>query len=214
MTGSEGKRLPAPTPPREIRLIRAARHGDRHAQSELLALYEPLVQAIVGGLYLRGGEREDLAQHARLGIAKAIRDWDPTRRVPFKPFARLCAIRETKDAYEAGGARKHAPLNAARPLDSALGALEGRRDHEQGLLEERLAAIRPDEDPVVKTLARERLRDICARVPTLSTLEHDALALSANDRSYREIAGTLGIGQRAVSNALQRARGKLIDRAA
>ena len=66
----------------------------------------------------------------------------------------------------------------------------------------------------VKTLARERLSDIRARVPTLSVLERDALALSANDRSYREIAGTLGIGQRAVNNALQRARRKLIGRAA
>jgi RNA polymerase sporulation-specific sigma factor len=100
MTGSEGKGLPAPTPPREIRLICAAQRGDRHAQAELVVLYEPLVQAIVGGLYLRGGEREDLAQHARLGIVKAIRDWDPARRVPFKPFARLCAIREAKDAFQ------------------------------------------------------------------------------------------------------------------
>jgi RNA polymerase sporulation-specific sigma factor len=190
MTGSEGTRLPAPTP-REIRLICAAQRGDRHAQAGLLVLYKPLVQAIVGGLYLRGGEREDLAQHARLGIVKAIRDWDPARRVPFKPFARLCAIREAKDAYHAGDARKHVPLNAAQPLDAPDRTPDGRRELEHGALEERLAAIRPDEDPVIKTLARERLRDIRARVPTLTALERDALALSANDRSHREIAGTL-----------------------
>jgi DNA-directed RNA polymerase specialized sigma subunit len=101
MTGSDAKPLPAPTPPWERRLIRAARRGDRHAQAQLLVLCEPLVRALVRGLYLHGGEREDLAQHARLGIAMAVRDWDPARRVPFRSFARLYARREVRDAYKA-----------------------------------------------------------------------------------------------------------------
>ena len=79
---------------------------------------------------------------------------------------------------------------------------------------ERLVAVRADDDPVAKTLAREQLKDIRDRLPTLSPLERAALALSANYRSDREIAKTLGVSVRAVNNALQRARGKLVGRLA
>jgi RNA polymerase sporulation-specific sigma factor len=207
MTVSDGKRRPAPTALWERRLIRAAKRGDRAAQTRLLALYEPLVQRVARRFYLQGGEREDLAQHARIGVLDAVRSWDPARPVPFQAFAWLCAFREVGMAVEAGCARKHQPLNQARPLH---------RLAENGLqLHETLAAAgRPDEDPERKALARERLRFICDRVPTLSALERDALKQSANGRPHREIAETLGVGQRAVNNALQRARGKLIGRMA
>ena len=76
-----------------------------------------------------------------------------------------------------------------------------------------MATGRPDEDPVAKTLARERLRDVLGRAVTLTELERRALALSANDHSHRECAGRLGVGERAVNNALQRARRKLVGSA-
>jgi RNA polymerase sigma-H factor len=192
----------------------AYRHGDRAAQARLLALYEPLAQAIVRGLFLLGGEREDLAQHARLGIVHALRDWDPARGAPFKPFVRLCVVREARMAYLAARARKHQPLNAAVPLDAPGRPLDGFAEADCVTGEERLAGVRADADPVLKTLARERLREIRERLPSLSALERDALALAASGHSHREIAGALGVSRRAVNNALQRARAKLSERAA
>jgi hypothetical protein len=53
---------------------------------------------------------------------------------------------------------KHAPLNAAQPRNRADRAADGGRDVEHCSLEERLVAIRRDDDPVTKTLARERLK--------------------------------------------------------
>ena len=47
----------------------------------------------------------------------------------------------------------------------------------------------------------------CTRA--LTELERGALALSANDCKYRDSARVLGVGERAVNNALQRARRKL-----
>jgi RNA polymerase sporulation-specific sigma factor len=207
MSTSDARGLPAPTPIRERRLIRAARRGDRAAQAELLTRYEPLVRHIARSLYLPGGETDDLAQCARVGILDAIRAWDPDRRVPFRSFAWLCAIREARMAVNSARAGKHQPLNGARPLYTA---------GDDGLpLEDTVEATgRPDEDPVAKAIAREQLQSILDRAPTLSTLERRALALSANDCGHRDIAGTLGIRQRAVNNALQRARRKLLGRAA
>jgi len=194
---------PAFTPLWEQRLIRAAKTGDRRAEARLLDLYEPMVRRISGSHYLPGGEREDLAQEARLGILAAIRAWDPDRRVPFRCFAWLCAVREARMAVNAARAAKHQPLNRARSLQAPAG--------EDGPpLADTLAATgRPDEDPVVKTLARERLRRILDGTAALTDLERGALTLSVNDHTHPDSARALGVRERAVNNALQRARRKL-----
>lgn len=203
MTVGDRNGLPAPTPIWEKRLIGAAKRGDRAAQARLLDLYEPMVRRITRTLQLPGGEREDLAQEARLGILDAIRAWDPDRRVPFKSFAWLCAVREARMAVNTARAGKHQPLNGARTLHHVAG--------EDGhALEDTLEATgHPDEDPVAKTFGRERLQGILERVPALTDLERHALALSASDHSHRDCADRLGVGERAVNNALQRARRKL-----
>ena len=194
---------PTFTPLWEQRLIAAAKRGDRLAEAQLLELYEPMVRRIAGSLYLPGGEREDLAQEARLGILGAIRAWDPGRSVPFRCFAWLCGLREANTAVTAARAAKHQPLNHARSLHQPIG--------ENGAaLEDTLVATgRPDDDPVAKTLGRERLRGILDGARALTELERGALALSANDCTHRESARVLGVGERAVNNALQRARRKL-----
>ena len=111
-------------------------------------------------------------------------------------------------AVQAARAHKHEPLNRSRPLHGIVDG--GGRPLEESLE----ADARPDEDPVAKVIARERLREIVDRLPALSRLERDALACRPATARYREIAGTLGVGQRAVNNALQRARGKLNGRVA
>jgi RNA polymerase sporulation-specific sigma factor len=204
MTIGDGRGEPVPTSIWEKRLIRAASRGDGAAEARLLDLYEPMVRCIARTLYMPGGEREDLAQEARLGIFDAIRAWDPDRRVPFKSFAWLCAMRQARMAANAARAAKHQPLNDARTLHRIAG--------EDGhALEDTLEATgRPDADPVAKMLGRERLRGILQRAPTLTELERGSLALSVSDHSYRECAARLGVGERAINNALQRARRKLV----
>jgi RNA polymerase sporulation-specific sigma factor len=202
ITGNGAASTPA-TAIWERRLIRDAKRGDRAAEARLIGLYEPMARYIALTHFMPGGDRDDLAQQARIGILGAIHAWDPGRRVPFRSFAWLCAVRETRMAVNAARAGKHQPLNGARTLH----AVAGEDGHS---LEDTLEATgRPDADPVAKTLAREQLREILMRARTLSELERRALALSANDRSHRESAGALGVRERAVNNALQRARRKL-----
>jgi RNA polymerase sporulation-specific sigma factor len=106
-----------PTTISERRLIRAARRGDAAAQARLLALYEPMVRRIARRLDLLGGERDDLAQEARVGVVDAARTWDPGRGVPFRNFAWLCATREVGMAVSAARAGKHQILTAACSLE-------------------------------------------------------------------------------------------------
>jgi RNA polymerase sporulation-specific sigma factor len=196
---------PGPTSLWERRLIERAKHGDQVAQAELLRLYEPLVRRIARTLYLPGGDRDDLAQCARLGIIDAARSWDPARRVPFRAFAWLCAVREARMAVNSARSGKHQALNGARPLDGTGG--DG-----LPLAETIEATARPDENPVAKALGREQLNAILERARTLTPLERRSLALSADGCGHREIAARLGVRPRAVNNALQRARRKVLGR--
>ena len=155
--------------------------------------------------FMPGGERDDLAQYARLGVVRAIHAWDPQRGVTFRWFVWLCAVREARMAVSAARAGKHQPLNGARSLHLRVGGEDGYA------LEDTLEATgRADVDPVAKVLARERLCEILARARALTDLERGALTLSANDISHRECAGRLGVGERAINNALQRARRKVL----
>jgi RNA polymerase sporulation-specific sigma factor len=199
---SGAKRRPAPTSLAERRLIRAAKRGDPAARAEMLGRYEPMVRHVARRFRLPGGDADDLAQHARLAILDAVRDWDPGRRVPFRSFAWMCAVREAHMAVKSGLAGKHQPLNQARSLSEA--GPDG-----LPLAETLTAAGRPDDDPLERLIAREQLELILARLATLSPLERDALSLSANGCGYRDIAARLGVSLRAVNNALQRARRKL-----
>jgi RNA polymerase sporulation-specific sigma factor len=204
MITGDGPASAAATAIRERRLIRDAKRGDRVAEARLIGLYEPMARYIAMTHFMPRGERDDLAQHARIGILGAIHAWDPRRRVPFRSFAWLCAVRETRMAVNAARAAKHQPLTGARSLHPVAG------EDGQALEDTLEATGRSDADPVAKTLAREQLHEILTRARTLSDLERRALMLSANDHSHRESASALGVGERAVNNALQRARRKLL----
>ncbi len=189
----------------ERRLIRDAQRGDRTAQARLLDRYEPMARRIALAHFLPGGERDDLAQHARLGIVCAMRVWDPSRRVPFSSLAWLCALRETRRAVSIARAGKHQPVTGARSLHQ----VDGENVH---ALEDMLEATgRPDADPVAKALARERLREILACVRTLTELERRrARAVGQRLQSSRlrckARRGGEGGRQRAPARATQAAR--------
>jgi RNA polymerase sporulation-specific sigma factor len=207
----QSRRSTGQTTSRERRLIGAARRGEPAAQTRLLAVYEPLVRRIARTLFLPGGDRDDLAQAARLGVIDAARCWDPARGVPFGSFARLCAVREARMALSAARARKHQILTRACSLERSAPSEEP--DSAEESLRPAVAQIpgRRDDDPVAVTLAREQLRAVIDRLGTLSALERRALAMAAGDCTHREIAAALGVSLRAVNNALQRARHKLAD---
>src|SRR3954471_17279422 len=114
--------LPRPTSPCERRLILAARRGDATAQARVLIQYEPMMRLIARRLYLPGGEPDDLAQEARMGLVDAMRTWDPARGVPFSNFAWLCSTREARNAVHAARATKHHVLTTATPLGVADGS--------------------------------------------------------------------------------------------
>ena len=210
----------------ERALLLAAKHGHRHALDELLGRYEPLIGAIVASLRLPCGcERADVAQEARLGLARAVRAWQPARG-PFRAFAPLCARNQALRALDAAGARKHQFLSRARSLDDhqprakacvslvetpvpANDALEPGESVFCAPLGEQLVSTSAGADPLRAVIAREQLGGVLAALPELTALERLVLAGTLNDKSQRQLAAEHSLPRKTVMLALRSVREKL-----
>ena len=191
-------------------LIDAARAGDPSAERELLHRYEPLIQRVAWKLRLPPGcDREDLAQEARLGLAAAIREWQPERG-PFPAFADRCVRNQALLALETNCRYKHQLLSRAISLDSGHRSA-ARPDDEGRMLSllETIPARDAGTDPESRLLVREQLSSILRALPTLTPSEHTALARNLSGHSYQQMAPTPFGSWRAAEHAAFRARRKL-----
>jgi RNA polymerase sigma factor (sigma-70 family) len=188
-------------------LIEAAQEGDPAAERELVRRYEPLVQRVVWSLRLPPGcEREDLAQEARVGLAAAIRAWQPERG-PFPALAER--LRQ-----QPGPARARNRLPTQAPAPQPRG-IPRRTDHHDRFRQPAHAPRRPPcprdarTDPESRLLAHEQLSCLLRALPTLTANERTVLAGSLSGRSYKQMAPAQFGTWRAAEHAHYRARRKL-----
>jgi RNA polymerase sporulation-specific sigma factor len=192
-------------------LIEAAQRGDRHAQHQLLAHYEPLVRRIARELkpppHLT---RDDLAQEARIGLLAAIGAWCPERG-PFPPFGHRCASNQALLAVQAGFSRKHEPLNRAISLEATQSSPGATRPGRPPLALIDALATPPGghADPESRLLLHEELNCMRRALLVLSDGERTALARVLDGESYGQLASALGRTPKAASQVVYRARRKL-----
>lgn len=165
---------------------------------------ERIAQAAVSGYYLpSGGDRDDLLQEARLGVAEALERWQPERGA-FVGFASLCARRAVVDAVKAATREKRQALNGAVSLDSTVSS-EGGDDVP---LREMLAD--PAGDAATALELREQIHEVGTAIrERLSDRECACLLAWVAHGSYPVICDLLGLTDKQVDTALQRARWKL-----
>lgn len=71
----------------DAELIRAAHEGDREAAEAMTIRHEPLVRYVAKRFSGRGREMEDLYQLGRLGLCKAVRNFNCDYSVRFSTYA-------------------------------------------------------------------------------------------------------------------------------
>lgn len=160
---------------------------------EILEEYKPLLKTIVSDYYAPGSSREDLMQEARIALIRAHENYDPDKEIPFSAFGALCVRRQLQDFVRAQRRKKHEVLNQAGSLES-----RGHRPATQ------------DVDPETELLAKEALeflRNVAENC--LTRLERKALSGYLGGESYSSVARRLGEDEKAVDNALTRARRKI-----
>jgi RNA polymerase sporulation-specific sigma factor len=170
-----------------LQLVTRARNGDDRARDELVRRYTGFVRMKASSYFIAGGEAEDLIQEGLIGLCKAVRDFRSDKETSFRS--------------------KHAPLNnyvsfsqtpAGQDPDSVctLGdALPGSHVH----------------DPSVAVISTDELKSLVFCLGTgLSPLESDALRMYLEGSSYEEMADVLGCDTKAIDNALQRVKRKIL----
>jgi RNA polymerase sporulation-specific sigma factor len=204
---------PPPPPPRllprldDIALILRARNGDVEALDALIRRYMGYVRLKASSYFLAGGDAEDLVQEGLIGIYKAVRDFRPDKEGSFRSFAELCVTRQIITAIKTATRFKHAPLNTYVSFEHVpvVQDVEG---------ECTLGDMLPGpigQDPSTIVISTEELRGLAFTLGTeLSPIERDALTLYLEGDSYQAIAEKLRCDSKAVDNALQRVKRKIM----
>ena len=202
----EGVRADVRLRSEDVRLVRMAQSGDDVAYNEILARYRGFVRVKSRGYFLVGAEREDVLQEAMIGLLKAIRDYDWERQASFRSFADLCITRQLITAIKTSRRRKHQPLNGYVSLSAAASRDDG-DDRELG---DMLASVGSPDPADVVVSALQTAAVTKGFLDDLSGLERNVLRLYAAGRSYQEIAAALHRHVKAVDNALQRVKRKML----
>lgn len=184
--------------------------GDADATEYILNKYERIVHKKASGYFLMGSDRDDVVQEGRIGLYKAIADYDETKKSSFKSFAELCITRQIITSVKSATRLKHTPLNSYVSIYKPVN-----EEEETGplleILDNDITA-----DPLDRLLKEENFNRLQAiAMKALTRLEWKVLNYYTHGYSYHEIATKLKRPEKSIDNALQRVRrkmDKLIDR--
>jgi RNA polymerase sporulation-specific sigma factor len=197
-----------------------ANAGDKAALEDLLSGGRGWIRSLCArkGYFLRsGGDIDDLVQEGLIALHEAVLTWDPSQLRYFVAFAEMVVTRRLATAVKTANRKKHQLLSGAMPLDAPAFEV-GYRGHDY---RDRLEAWElPDitglsTDPAELVAAAEDPADtsdlLRVLLAGLSPLERQAMTrVCMSGQSYKTAAAALGIEDKALDNALQRGRGKII----
>ncbi len=170
----------------EVLLIAQAKGGSQEAFAALSERYGGMIRRQAA--YLHGPllDREDLEQEGLLGLLYAVRSYKPGESASFYTYARVCV--------------RHRMISAARRVKLLVTLNVPYEPRQDG----------GGNDPEQRLLDREEEERLHRRLKKhLTSLEYEALKRHLDGYSYEETARLLGVGAKAVDNALQRVRRKL-----
>lgn len=185
-------------------IVLLAQHDSKEALVHLLESYKSLVRIKARSYFLVGADHEDIVQEGMIGLYKAIRDYRADRQASFRAFADLCVKRQIITAIKTATRQKHMPLNSYVSLNKPIYDDEGDRTL-LDLIEGKLT------NPEELYINQEEMASIQFMIDkVLSGLERQVLSAFLDGKSYQEIAELLGRHVKAIDNALQRIKKKML----
>ena len=92
-------------------LINQIRENDPQALNEIIERYKSLIEIRVSNYFINGAEKDDFMQEGRIGLFKAIMNYNAEKDASFNTFANLCIERQLINAVKNSNRQKHMPLN-------------------------------------------------------------------------------------------------------
>lgn len=163
---------------------------DKTAAAVLISRYSKLI-LIKSEIYANPEtDSDDLYQEGLVSLLKAIDAFDPQKGVKFSTFAEVCIINRMRTLSR----RSVRNLSLSESLD------------EENAEDIPSAEETPESIYFYKEYFSELWKNICS---VLSLTELNVLTLCVQGLSYKSAAAQLGITEKAVDNAMQRARKKI-----
>ncbi|MDD4263609.1 MAG: RNA polymerase sporulation sigma factor SigH [Firmicutes bacterium] len=184
-------------------IVVLAQSGESQAEEYLIRKYERMVQLWSKPYFLQGAEDDDLLQEGRIGLFKAIRDFNPGSS-NFWSFAKLCIVRNIISAIKGTTRQKHIPLNSYTSLFKSVFDSEGDRTLVEVITDDKVV------DPDAIIIDREKLKSTKYFISmALSEFEYRVFILYLNGLSYKEMANKLQTHTKSIDNALCRVKSKI-----
>jgi RNA polymerase sporulation-specific sigma factor len=185
-------------------LVRLAQADDQEALEFLIRKYMGVVKGKKHSYFIMGAEDDDVVQEGTIGLLKAIRGYHPHREASFASFAELCINRQILSAIKAANRMKHAPLNTSVSLHQPI-----ENDSNQAL--EDIISSGDIIDPEAMVILEELIEHINRNEDKLfSPLELKVWSLYMQGKSYASIALELDKSSKAIYNAMERAKKKIL----
>lgn len=185
-------------------IIDFVKNNDVFAQDFLINKYAKLVKLKSRTHFMIGADNEDIIQEGMIGLFKAIRDFD-NGKGSFYSFANLCIDRQIFTAIKLANRKKHLPLNTYFSLNTSTFDEHTTYEYIDFIFEK--SSVNP-EDVLIDKEYILSIKNFINQ--NLSPFEKLVLRLYLMGESYGNIAKELGKDYKAVDNAIQRIRKKLM----
>lgn len=185
-------------------LVRLAQADDQVALEFLIRKYMGVVKGKKHSYFIMGAEDDDVVQEGTIGLLKAIRGYHANREASFASFAELCINRQILSAIKAANRKKHAPLNTSVSLHRPI-------ETESNQALEDIISSGDVIDPEAMVILEELIDHINRNEDKLfSSLELKVWSRYMQGKSYSNIALELGKSSKAIYNAMERAKKKIL----
>lgn len=190
-------------------LVALFQQNDPEAADVLFTRYKPHVLVKVRTLFLVGADHDDVVQEGMIALYKAARDYNADKGMSFRSFADICITRKLITAITAATRNKHKPLNSYVSLNRSFRSENQEGDTDAPLLNmiERSDVSNPEDIFLIE----EAIREIQYAIEhDLTPLEKQVIHMYLDGCTYKQMAEAVGKSQKAVDNALQRVRKKMM----
>ena len=190
-------------------VVALAQSGDKLAYEFLIDKYKSIAKVKSQTYFIIGADHEDVIQEGMIGIIKAIRDYDSSKKASFKTFAELCITRQIVAAIQRANRQKHQILNESVSLNP-LGDTYDMSSEPLNIRERQYDIISPDMDPEDTLLMKEIFNYIRENESEIfSPMEVEVWYELMSGKNYREIAENMEKEPKIIDNAVQRIKKKV-----
>jgi RNA polymerase sporulation-specific sigma factor len=186
-------------------LVRKAKAGDDQAFKEIIKILDSDLKKISNKYYIVGSDDNDVLQECRIGVWKAIKDYDENGGMTFKNFSvNLCVKRHLITAMSHANTQKFKLQNEAISLSTPIS-----QSDEEGVQTYSDYIPDPNADLLNQYIIQEEFdANLELITDKLTDLEASIFNQYAFNSSYKDIAKALEVKPKTVDNALMRIRKK------